>query len=133
MSAEVEYIDLDRFVRIAEHVTGMSRKALRNLPRIGLAESALHSPAAGFGDHEEYPAFETKVAVLLHHLAKNHPLPDGNKRCAYVTAKTFALINGRSWASGTIDDDERFVRGVAAGDIDLPEIEAWVRERIGPV
>ena len=53
MSAEVEYIDLDRFIRIAEQVTGMSRNALLNLPRIGLAESALHSPAAGFGDHEE--------------------------------------------------------------------------------
>ena len=133
MSVEVEYLDLDRFLQIAEHVTGISRKALLSLPRLGLAESALHSPAAGFGDHEEYPAFETKVAVLLHHLAKNHPLPDGNKRCAHACAELFALINGRSWTPGPIDDDERFVRGVAAGDIDLPEIEVWVRERIGPV
>lgn len=30
-----------------------------------LAESALHAPAAGFGEHELYPRFVEKAAVLL--------------------------------------------------------------------
>jgi prophage maintenance system killer protein len=50
--------------------------------RIGLADSALAAPQAGFGGVEAYPDFATKAAVLCWHLVKNHPLPDGNKRCA---------------------------------------------------
>jgi prophage maintenance system killer protein len=46
---------------------------------LDLADSALHAPAAGFGDAEFYTDFVGKAAVLVVHLAKNHPLPDGNK------------------------------------------------------
>jgi death-on-curing protein len=38
--------------------------------------------AAGFGDEDLYPDFVDKSAVLVVRLAKNHPLPDGNKRAA---------------------------------------------------
>ncbi len=49
---------------------------------LDLADSALHAPAAGFGDTDFYPHFVDKAAVLLVRLARNHPLPDGNKRAA---------------------------------------------------
>ena len=49
-----------------------------------LADSALAAPQAGFGGVEAYPDFATKAAVLCWHLVKNHPLPDGNKRCAFL-------------------------------------------------
>jgi prophage maintenance system killer protein len=32
--------------------------------------------------------------VLLEHLVKNHPLPDGNKRTAYATTWMSITING---------------------------------------
>lgn len=60
---------------------GLSAEAIANFDRIGLAESALAAPQAGFGGVEACPDFETKAAVLCWHLVKNHPLPDGNKRC----------------------------------------------------
>ena len=44
---------------------------------LGLAESALHAPAATFGAVEFYPDLITKARVLVVHLTKNHPLPDG--------------------------------------------------------
>ena len=50
--------------------------------RIDLADSALHAPAAGFGDEDFYPDVYDKAAVLTCRLAWNHPLPDGNKRSA---------------------------------------------------
>jgi hypothetical protein len=28
-----------------------------------------------------------KVAALVEHLARNHPLPDGNKRCAFLAVE----------------------------------------------
>jgi death on curing protein len=37
---------------------------------------------AGWGEEELYPDFVDKAAVLVVRLAKNHPLPDGNKRAA---------------------------------------------------
>ena len=49
---------------------------------VALAESALGSPSASYEGHEFYPDFSRKAAVLFTHLARNHPLPDGNKRTA---------------------------------------------------
>lgn len=59
-----------------------------------LADSALHAPAAGFGDTEFYPEFIDRAAVLTVRLAKNHPLPDGNKAsCVVAEAFTEARVS----------------------------------------
>jgi prophage maintenance system killer protein len=50
-------------------------------------------PAAGVGETEFYPDFIQKNAVLVVHLAKNHPLPDGNKRAAWVGLRLFIVIS----------------------------------------
>jgi prophage maintenance system killer protein len=42
--------------------------------RANLADSALHAPAAGFGDQDLSPDFVDKGAVLVVRLAKTHPL-----------------------------------------------------------
>jgi len=78
------YLELADYLLIAERVVGLPAEVIANFDRIGLAESALAAPQAGFGGVEAYPDFETKVAVLCWHLVKNHPLPDGNKRCAFL-------------------------------------------------
>ena len=44
----------------------------------------LNAPAASFRGVEFYPEPETKVAVRGWQLARNHPLPDGNKRPALL-------------------------------------------------
>ena len=61
---------------------------------LDLADSALHAPAAGFGETEFYPDFVDKAAVLIVRLAKNHPLPDGNEHVAWVALRMFMEING---------------------------------------
>jgi prophage maintenance system killer protein len=48
------------------------------------AESALRAPFASFGGVEAYPTLTERAAVLLQHLAKNHPLPDANMRAAFL-------------------------------------------------
>lgn len=47
-----------------------------------MLRSALHASHAGFGEAEFCPEFADKAAVLAMRIAKNHPLPDGNKRLA---------------------------------------------------
>jgi death-on-curing protein len=60
----LNYLELADYLVIAEAVMGVAAEVLARLERIGLAESALLAPAAGFGGVEAYPDFETKAAVL---------------------------------------------------------------------
>jgi death on curing protein len=92
-----EYPDLADFLSVAQAVTGLELKTVIRVADLNLADSALHAPAAGFGDEEFYPGFVDKAAVLLVRLAKNHPLPDGNKRAAWVTLRLFVEMNRRCW------------------------------------
>jgi death-on-curing protein len=71
--------------------------------------------------------------VFCWHLVKNHPLPGGNKRCAFLATVEFVERNGRSWtgALGDPDETDRVIRGVAADELDETAFRAWIEERIG--
>jgi death-on-curing protein len=75
----VRYLTLAEALAIPEAVTGVDALTLARVSRLELLDSALHAPQAGFGDEDFYPAFVDKAAVLAVRLARNHPLPDGNK------------------------------------------------------
>lgn len=112
---------------------GLPAEAIANFDRIGLAQSALAAPQAGFGGVEAYPAFETKAAVLCWHLVKNHPLPDGNKRCAFLATVEFLERNGRTWvpAPGDPDETDRVIRGVASDELNQADFRDWIAARCG--
>jgi death-on-curing protein len=99
----VEYLDLADYVAIAAAVTGLDLQTVMNMTNLNLADSALHAPAAGFGEDEFYPDFVDKAAVLLVRLARNHPLPDGNKRAAWVSLRLFVEINDWPWDPHAVD------------------------------
>jgi len=65
-----------------------------------------------------------KAAALLHSLARNHALVDGNKRLAWVATRLFAAMNNSVLRAPSVDEGEKFMLGVAAGTIDLREIVA---------
>ncbi len=98
-------------------------RAHRGLQQDRLADSALAAPRAGFGGVEAYPDFATKAAVLRWHLVKNHPLPDGNKRCAFLATVEFVERNGGTWvpAPGDPDETDRVIRGIASGAVSETE------------
>ena len=73
----------------------MPAELIADFNRIGLADSALAAPRGGFAGVVAYPDFATKAAALCWHLVKNHPLPDGNKRCAFLATVEFVERNGR--------------------------------------
>jgi death-on-curing protein len=126
------YVALADYLLIAEAVLKAPAEELARLDRISLAESALNAPAASFGGEEAYPAFATKAAVLAVHLCKNHPLPDGNKRCAYLAMLEFVQANGFEWAPSPDDPDETdgVFRSIADGTIDVEGAAAWVEGRL---
>jgi hypothetical protein len=80
----VRYVELADYLAISAEITGLDTPTLIRVTKVDLAESALHAPAAGFGETEFYPDFIDKATVLVVRLAKNHPLPDGNKRAAWL-------------------------------------------------
>ncbi len=95
----VEYLDLADYVGIAAGVTGLNEAVVLRIANLDLADSALHAPSAEFGGEEFYPDLVTKVALLLVRLAKSHPLPDGNKRVAWVAMRYFLILNDIEWSN----------------------------------
>ena len=90
----MKYLSLAEALVIAEAVTGIDVRTLSRASRVDLLDSALHAPQAGFGDEDFYPSLVEKAAVLVLRIARNHPLPDGNKRLAWQSLTIFLALNG---------------------------------------
>lgn len=86
-------------------------------------------PGSGFGGEDAYPELLEKAAVLIEHLARSHPLPDGNKRAAFLSLERFLAANRRPILDADPDVDVPMVERVAAGEASLPEIVAWIESR----
>jgi death-on-curing protein len=122
-----EYLDLADYLLIAEAVLGVPAEEIARWPGIGLADSALHAPAAGFGGVELYPDVLDKAAVLCTRLARNHPLPDGNKRVAYLAMLEFLARNDVQWAPPRTEETVATIESVAAGGISESKLADWLR------
>jgi death-on-curing protein len=129
----VRYLALDDYLAIAVEVTGQQVATIVGAADLDLADSALHAPMAGFSGRELYPDFVDKAAVLIVRLAKNHPLPDGNKRAAWASLRVFVALNG--WTIEpypSVDEAEAAVLVIAAGDWDERATASWLRPILRP-
>lgn len=110
-----EYLSLEDLLDL---VNALETGPVRDL---GLLDSACHRPQASFFGREAYPTLAGKAAALMHSLAGNHALVDGNKRLALLATVVFLRINGY-----VLDrtDDEAFdlTMSVAAGQLDAEGI-----------
>ena len=61
----------------------------------GLLESAAARPQTSMFGDDAYPTLEDKAAALVHSIARNHALVDGNKRLALAGLIAFLGVNGR--------------------------------------
>jgi death on curing protein len=126
------YLTLAEFLWLSEQVTGMAASTLAKAARIDLADSALHAPAAGMGEDDFYPDLHDKAAVLTCRLAWNHPLPDGNKRAAWVCLVMFIELNGGDWVPDPpdVDEAEAAMLAVAGHEVDEVWFADWLWERV---
>ena len=67
-----------------------------------------------------------KAAVLCTRIARNHPLPDGNKRWAWICLVTFCDLNGYELFVAK-EEAVRTVIGIAAGEMSEDELRQWIR------
>ena len=116
----VEFLTLEDILGL---VNALGAGPVRDL---GLLDSACHRPQAGFFGQEAYLTLSGKAAALMHSLACNHALVDGNKRLALLATVVFLRINGHRL---DLTDDEAFdlTMSVAAGQLDADGIEKRVR------
>lgn len=123
-------LELADALLIAESVLRANAEAIARVVNVAGMESALAAPFAGFGDVELYPDFHVKAAVLCSRIVRNHPLPDGNKRTAYLAMREFVERNGHIWTTGDQDETADTIERLAAREIDEEQFAAWVAERI---
>lgn len=107
------YLALPELMHIAGRVLG--GEVLVRDP--GLLESAAARPRATVFGADAYASTEEKAAALLHSLARNHALVDGNKRLALAATIAFLGVNGRKL---TLSNGQAYelVVAVAAGELD---------------
>ena len=118
------YLTRAEILRVAERTPGPDVIVRDH----GLLESAVARPATTvFGEHA-YQTLDDKAAALLHSLARNHSLVDGNERLALAGVIAFYGMNGRRL---TLTNDEAYdlIIRVASGALDAVDaIAAILRE-----
>ena len=122
------YLTLPELLHVAERTLGPDY-AVRDH---GLLEAALARPRATAFGKDAYPDLEAKAAALLHSIARNHALIDGNKRLALAAVIAFCGLNGRrlTLANGAAYD---LVISVASGRLEtVEEIAAVLRPATRP-
>ncbi len=124
MSDPIDFLDLHDLIEI-----GKSLIADFRVRDEGLLESAAMRPQTTVYGEDAYPTFEEKTAALIHSLARNHALIDGNKRIAWSAGRIFCLINSRDLAM-PIDDAEKLILDTAKRDIDVAEIAEILKKAI---
>jgi death on curing protein len=120
----VIYLTLTELLYVAERTLGPEVPVRDH----GLLESALARPQATVFGRDAYEGLEEKAGALLHSLARNHALVDGNKRLALAATIAFLGLNGNRL---TLTNDEAYtlVMEVASGEVDDV---VGIAERIQP-
>jgi death-on-curing protein len=93
---------------------------------LGLLQSALSMPAAGFGGRFLHGDLFEMAAAYLFHIVQNHPFVDGNKRTGAVAALIFLALNGIE-IDAQEDAFEKMVRQVSEGKANKAAVAEFLR------
>ncbi|MFG2496659.1 type II toxin-antitoxin system death-on-curing family toxin [Streptomyces sp. NPDC048441] len=124
---EVRYVQIDEILTIARTVN-RTEHSVRDM---GLLVSAIERPRTNVFGVEVYPTLHEKAAALLHSIARNHALIDGNKRTAWLATRFFLRVNGvrADVRPPRVSIAGPFVEEVAQDNIDVPTVakrlSAW--------
>jgi death on curing protein len=120
------FLTLDEILLIHENQLKLygGDSGLRDM---GLLQSALNMPSAGFGDEYFHKDLYEMAAAYLFHLVKNHPFVDGNKRVGFVASYVFLRINGIQVTA--IDKAyEELTLDTAQGKVDKSQIAVFFKK-----
>ncbi len=122
------YLSIPEVLALHERIAERSGGGI-GLRDLGLLESALAQPRQSFGGTDLYPSLVEKAAALGFSLIANHPFLDGNKRIGHAAMEIFLVLNGYEIDAG-VDEQERIVLSVAAGEMTREQFTDWLREHL---
>jgi prophage maintenance system killer protein len=117
----MQRIGLADFLLWAGDVLDTDAASLGALPGVADAQSALAAPYAGGGDAVE------RAAVLASGIVRDHPLPEGNTRVAYLCMLDFMERAGISWRPPDQDGRAAVMTRLAGAEIGEAELADWLR------
>lgn len=127
-----KYLDIRDLVRIACRLLDCDEPPVRDW---GLLESAAMRPRTSVFGADAYPTLHDKVAALMHSIARNHTLVDGNKRLAFMAGYMMYALNGLDLVPPGVDEGEMVILSIARGELEVPDIAAvlvkWVQSPPG--
>ena len=115
---------LELYLRLMETTGGTA--GIRDL---GMLQSAVAQPRMTFGAGDLYSSLVEKAAALGFSLVMNHPMLDGNKRLGHAAMDLFLRLNGAE-IQAPIDEQERLLLSLAAGEIGRDEFITWLSDHV---
>jgi death-on-curing protein len=108
----------------------MDRDVVRTSVKIGLLDSALNAPLAGFGDADLYPTTHQRLAVLCSRTILNHRFIDGNKRTGFLLMLEAAALNKVLLHFPNQHAVADKIDGLAARTLEEDDFAAWLADYV---
>lgn len=99
---------------------------------LGAIASAVAQPSMSVGGQDAYATLIEKAAALGYSLVRSHGFIDGNKRIAHAAMEVFLVLNGVE-ITATIDEQEKFMLSLAAGEVSRAGLALWLASNTGSV
>lgn len=120
----VDHLRVEDLLEVAAGV--LAEVAVRDL---GLLAAAAARPQASVFGQDAYTTVAEKAAAIMHSLARNHALVDGNKGLAWAITRVFCLLNARDLAYA-VDDAGAVVLRATAGELDGHDLAQWINANL---
>jgi death on curing protein len=130
MAIRLEPVWLDARLALAIH----DRQLAEHGGPSGVRDAgALESALARARNQWEYGEDDLCALAAAHAfgVARNHPFADGNKRTAWVLARTFLVLNSVELVFRA-EEAIKTVQSLAAGDLTEEELADWFRNHVRP-
>lgn len=124
----IRYLSLGEVVHLHRRLIDQSGGS-HGLRDIGALESAVAQPRMTFDGEDLYPSLTEKAVALGFSLIKNHPFIDGNKRIGHLSMEMMLVLNGQE-IDADVDESEKIILGVAAGETDRAQLLQWLESRV---
>ncbi len=95
---------------------------------MGLLQSALARPMNAFY-YNQVISLTKLAACYAYGIAKNHAFVDGNKRTAYVVARTFLVMNGFD-IDASKEEKYLTIYRLAAGELTEEQLADWLESKV---
>ena len=114
------------YLSIEDLLTLASDLGVGPVKDIGLLDAAAHRPQVELYGEQAYPDLDTKAAVLLESIVRNHALVDGNKRLGWLATVVFYGINDVT-LDAPDDDAYELVMALARSEPSVEDIASALR------